>query len=116
MRPSRGGGRTRSPIRRGRDDRERSPAARTSRYAIEFHVLFNCFLCLPVCGTGTVIFYDSRTGNRYKIMYLISFIYHIHHSHFTINLMKLIIFFLVKKLTMLKGKIFSYIFLEKLAF
>jgi hypothetical protein len=38
------------------------------------------------------------------------------HSHFTINLLKFINFFLVKQLTMQKGKKNSKIFLEKFAF
>jgi hypothetical protein len=44
-------------------------------------------------------------------MYLITFILHI-----TINLLKFINFFLVKQLTMQKGKKISPIFLEKFAF
>jgi hypothetical protein len=50
-------------------------------------------------GTGTVINYGSGTGTRHKIMYLISFIKHFFHSHFTINLLKFMNFFLVKQLT-----------------
>jgi hypothetical protein len=45
-------------------------------------------------------------------MYLISFIEHFFNLLFTINLMKLVHFFLVKKLTMLRDKIF----LENCAF
>ncbi len=56
--------------------------------------------CLKVgTGTGTVINYGSGTGTRHKIMYLISFIKHFFHSHFTINLLKFMNFFLVKQLT-----------------
>jgi hypothetical protein len=51
-------------------------------------------------GTGTVTNYGSGTGTRYKIMYLIIFIKKNFHSHFTINLLKFINFFLVKQLTM----------------
>ena len=54
--------------------------------------------CLKV-RTGTVINYGSGTGTRHKIMYLISFIEHFFHSHFTINLFKFMNFFLVKQLT-----------------
>jgi hypothetical protein len=50
-------------------------------------------------GTGTVINYGSGTGTRHKIMYLISFIKDFFHSHFTINLLKFMNFFLVKQLT-----------------
>jgi hypothetical protein len=50
-------------------------------------------------GTVTVINYSSGTGTRHKIMYLISFIKHFSHSHFTINLLKFINFFLVKQLS-----------------
>jgi hypothetical protein len=49
-------------------------------------------------------------------MYLITFILKNFHSHFTINLLKIINFFLVKRLTMQKGKKISKTFLEKLAF
>ncbi len=49
-------------------------------------------------------------------MYLITFIYKFFHSHFTINLLKFINFFLVKQLTMLKGKKVYKNILEKLAF
>ncbi len=61
-------------------------------------------------GSGTIIIYGSGTvisQRQYKIVYSISCILTFLHSHFTINLMKLINFFLVKKLTMKKGKIFS---------
>jgi hypothetical protein len=50
-------------------------------------------------GTGTVINYGSGTRTRHKIMYLISFIKHFFHSHFTISLLKFMNFFLVKQLT-----------------
>ncbi len=50
-------------------------------------------------GTGTVINYDSGTGTRYKMIYLISFTKKFFHSHFTINLWKFINFFLVKQFT-----------------
>jgi hypothetical protein len=49
-------------------------------------------------------------------MYLITFIKKKFHSHFTINLLKFINFFLVKQLTMQEGKKFPKIFLEKFAF
>ncbi len=49
-------------------------------------------------------------------MYLITFIKKFLHSHFTINLLKFIKFFLVKQLTMQEGKKNSEIFFEKFAF
>ncbi len=49
-------------------------------------------------------------------MYLITFIKKNFHSHFIINLLKFLNFFLVKKLTMQKGKKISKIFLEIFAF
>jgi hypothetical protein len=51
-------------------------------------------------GTGTVINYGSGTGSRYKIMYLIAFISKFFHSHFTINLLQFLNFFLLKQLTL----------------
>ncbi len=51
--------------------------------------------CLKV-GTGTPINYGSRTGTRFRIMYLTFFIHHFFPSHFSINLLKFINFFLVK--------------------
>jgi hypothetical protein len=63
----------------------------------------------------SVINHGSGTGTRYKIMYLISFILQFFHSHFTINLLKLTNFFLVKKLIMLKAKKIQ-IFFYKFAF
>jgi hypothetical protein len=69
-------------------------------------------------GTGTVINYGSGTGTRYKIMYLITFIKKFFHSHFTINLLKFLYFFLLKQLTTVckKAKKFPQFFLEKFAF
>ncbi len=49
-------------------------------------------------------------------MYLITLIIKNFHSHFTINLLKIINFFLVKQRTLQKGKKISEIFLEKFAF
>jgi hypothetical protein len=61
---------------------------------------FWCVSLTICCRTGTVTNYGSGTGTRYKIMYSIIFHKKFFHSHFTINLLKLIIFFLVKQLTM----------------
>jgi hypothetical protein len=49
-------------------------------------------------------------------MYLITFIKKFFHSHFTINLLKFLNFFLLKQLTMQKGKQISNFFFEKFAF
>ncbi len=51
-------------------------------------------------GSGTVIIWYHKSSHKaqYKIVYLISFIKNFFHSHFTINLLKPIIFFLVKSL------------------
>ncbi len=60
---------------------------------------------MDLSGTGTAINYGSGnvikckkfSQTQYKIVYLISFIKKIFNSHFTIILMKLLIFFCVKK-------------------
>jgi hypothetical protein len=44
------------------------------------------------CGTGTVTCQKAGTGTRYKT----SFLLHFFHSHFTVNLLKFMNFFLVK--------------------
>jgi hypothetical protein len=67
--------------------------------------------CVKI-GTGPVINYGSGTGTRHKIMYLISFIKKFFHSHFTINLLKFMNFFLVKQLNSKKSKNFQT-FLKK---
>ena len=61
-------------------------------------------------GTGTVINYGSGTGTRHKIMYLVSFIKKFFHSHFTINLLEFMNFFLVKQLNSKKSKNFQTFF------
>jgi hypothetical protein len=63
-------------------------------------------------GTGTVIIYCSGSGT-----YVFDFLHlKFFQLHFTINLTKLVNFFLVKTLTMKKGKIFPNMFFGKLAF
>ncbi len=78
-------------------------------------------------GTGTLIIYDcgtekkmvsqkALTNTQDKIVVFDCLHLTFFYTHFTINLMKLINFFLVKKFGMLKGEIFSKILFENCAF